>query len=76
MSNAIKPLLDSLNVRAARRSLAVRRAPESPFGWELYSPFRVVCHGSLDDIAAWLTAAEQRDGCGLPAGFVGTRADG
>lgn len=43
---------------------------------ELYSPFRVVCHGSLDNVAAWLTAAEQRDGYGLPLEQTGVRADG
>ncbi|GGK44792.1 hypothetical protein [Nocardia camponoti] len=61
MSESIKERLAALSARAARRSLAIRRAPEPPWGWELYSPFRVVCHGSLDNVADWLTAAEGRD---------------
>ncbi len=76
MSDAIQQRLDGLTERAAQRSMAIRRAPEPPFGWELYSPFRVVCHGSLDNVDAWLTAAEQRDGYGLPiARQTGVRAD-
>ncbi|MEV6062165.1 hypothetical protein [Nocardia asteroides] len=78
MSDVIQPRLDELTCRAARRSMAIRRAPEPPYGWELCSPFRVVCHGSLDNVEAWLIAAEQRDGSGLS--FVsdtpGVRADG
>lgn len=35
---------------AARRSMSIRWASEPPIGWRLYSPFRVVCRGSLDDI--------------------------
>ncbi|MFD4456830.1 hypothetical protein [Nocardia sp. NPDC058480] len=76
MSEAIKPQLDALTERAACRSMAIRRAPEPPYGWELYSPFRVVCHGSLDNVAAWLTAAEQRDGCPMTVGETSGRADG
>ncbi|MFE6923166.1 hypothetical protein ACFVAV_19210 [Nocardia sp. NPDC057663] len=76
MSDAIKPRLDELTERAAMRSLAIRRAPEPPYGWELYSPFRVVCHGPLDNLAAWLTAAEQRDGHEQPEDLTGARADG
>jgi hypothetical protein len=62
MSDAIQQRLTELTTRAAHRSMAIRRAPEPPYGWELHSPFRVFCHGSLDNVAAWLTAAEQRDG--------------
>ncbi|MFD6221258.1 hypothetical protein [Nocardia asteroides] len=76
MSDAIKPWLDELTERAALRSMAIRRAPEPPYGWELYSPFRVVCHGSLDNVAAWLTAAEQRDGCRPTVAETIGRADG
>ncbi|MFD3742970.1 hypothetical protein [Nocardia sp. NPDC058633] len=76
MSKAIQNRLDELTKRAALRSMAIRRAPEPPYGWELYSPFRVVCHGSLDNVAAWLTAAEQRDGQALPSDRTGVRADG
>ncbi|MFD4442957.1 hypothetical protein ACFWPK_24600 [Nocardia sp. NPDC058519] len=76
MSDAIKPQLDALTERAALRSMAIRRALEPPYGWELYSPFRVVCHGSLDNVAAWLTAAEQRDGQPPVTGLAGTMADG
>lgn len=77
MSDAIQPRLDELTARAALRSMAIRRAPEPPYGWELYSPFRVVCHGSLDNVEAWLTAAEQRDGYGLSiVSETGVRADG
>lgn len=47
-----------LAARAASRSMAIRWADEPPTGWELYNPFRVVCHGTLDNIADWLTAAE------------------
>ncbi|MGS2806477.1 hypothetical protein [Nocardia sp. MW-W600-9] len=76
MSDAIKSQLDALTERAANRSMAIRRAPEPPYGWELYSPFRVVCHGSLDNVAAWLTAAEQRDWCPMTVGETSGRADG
>ncbi|WP_446224003.1 hypothetical protein ACTWPB_01775 [Nocardia sp. IBHARD005] len=76
MSDAIKPQLDELNERAALRSLAIRKAHEPPYGWELYSPYRVVVTGSLENVAAWLTAAEQRDGETLPIRMIGMRADG
>ncbi|MDO3648652.1 hypothetical protein [Nocardia mangyaensis] len=75
MSKAIQHRLDELTERAALRSMAIRRAPEPPFGWELSSPFRVVCSGSLDNVEAWLTAAEQRDGYGQPIRSAGGRAD-
>ena len=75
MSEAIKPQLDALTERAAQRSMAIRRASAPPYGWELYSPFRVVCHGSLDNVTAWLTAAEQRDGRPLTVGETSGRAD-
>lgn len=58
MSAAIKQQLAELVERAERRSLAIRTAHEPPYGWELYSPFRVVCFGTLDNVADWLTAAE------------------
>lgn len=73
MSKAIQNRLDGLTKRAALRSMAIRRAAD---GWELHSPFRVVCHGSLDNVADWLTAAEQRDGQALPVDRTGVRADG
>lgn len=58
MTETIKARLDELTKRAARRSLSIRRAPEPPWGWELSNPWRVIVHGSLDNIDAWLTAAE------------------
>ncbi|WP_336082367.1 hypothetical protein [Nocardia sp. SSK8] len=58
VSDATKTRVAELTDRAAHRSLGIRRAPEPPYGWELYSPFRVICHGSLDNIADWLSAAE------------------
>ncbi|MGW6730175.1 hypothetical protein ACWF9G_30115 [Nocardia sp. NPDC055029] len=61
MSDSIKAVLARLTDRAARRSMGVRRAEEPPYGWQLYNPFRVVCHGSLDNLDAWLTAAEGND---------------
>ncbi|WP_194825694.1 hypothetical protein [Nocardia sp. XZ_19_231] len=76
MSKAIQNRLDGLTKRAALRSMAIRRAHEPPYGWELYSPFRVVCHGSLDNVADWLTAAEQRDAQGNTQDRTGVRADG
>ncbi|MFD6399367.1 hypothetical protein [Nocardia sp. NPDC060249] len=76
MSDAIKPQLDVLTERAAKRSMAIRRAPEPPYGWELYSPFRVVVTGSLDNVEAWLTAAEQRHGQPPVTRLAGARADG
>ncbi|MFC6013378.1 hypothetical protein [Nocardia lasii] len=77
MSDETIRRLDELTERAARRSMAIRGASEPPYGWELYSPFRVVCHGSLDNVEAWLTAAEQRDGRPpIVVENVGVRADG
>ncbi|MFE9788063.1 hypothetical protein ACFYO7_22055 [Nocardia salmonicida] len=76
MSDAIKPQIDALIERAALRSMSIRRAPEPPYGWELSSPFRVVCHGSLDNLAAWLTAAEQSDRKTQTLNTAGSRADG
>ncbi|PKV76563.1 hypothetical protein ATK86_7496 [Nocardia fluminea] len=76
MSGPVPPRMDELTARAALRSMAIRRAHEPPYGWELYSPFRVVVTGSLDNVAAWLTAAEQRDGQTLPIRVIGMRADG
>ena len=61
LNAATRERLDALITRAARRSLGIRTANEPPYGWELYSPLRVVCHGSLDNIDIWLTAAESRD---------------
>ncbi len=54
MSSAIQAKLDALNERAAQRSMCVRRADQPPYGWQLANPFRVVCHGSLENIDAWL----------------------
>lgn len=76
MSAVIQPRLDALTERAARRSMAIRRAPEPPYGCELYSPFRVVVVGSLDNVADWLTAAEARDDQPAPLNLAGVRADG
>lgn len=56
--------------------MAIRRAPEPPYGCELYSPFRVVVVGSLDNVADWLTAAEARDDQPAPLNLAGVRADG
>ncbi|MFE3443510.1 hypothetical protein ACFXNW_10800 [Nocardia sp. NPDC059180] len=50
--------IDALTERAAKRSMSIRPAPE---GWQLANPWRVVCTGSLDNVDAWLTAAEGRD---------------
>jgi hypothetical protein len=61
LNAATRERLDALITRAARRSLGIRTANEPPYGWELYNPFRVVCHGSLDNLDSWLTAAEGRD---------------
>ncbi|MGW5924549.1 hypothetical protein ACWFPY_36630 [Nocardia fluminea] len=47
-----------LTERAKRRSMAIRWSDEPPDGWELYNPLRVVCFGTLDNVADWLTAAE------------------
>ncbi|MFD4462240.1 hypothetical protein [Nocardia sp. NPDC058480] len=58
MSKATTDRLTQLRERAARRSLSIRYAPEPPWEWELSNPWRVVVSGSLDDIEAWLTAAE------------------
>lgn len=76
MSGPEQPRLDELTERAALRSMAIRRAHEPPYGWELYSPFRVVVVGSLDNVADWLTAAEARDGQGHTMARTGVRADG
>lgn len=74
MSAVIRARLDALTQRAALRSLSIRRAPEPPYGWELASPYRVVCRGSLDNLDAWLTAAEQRDAA-CPMRVPGMSAD-
>lgn len=57
MTEMIKARLADLTARAARRTMTVRKAEERGT-WELSNPWRVVCHGSLDNIDAWLTAAE------------------
>ncbi|MFE9786257.1 hypothetical protein ACFYO7_12840 [Nocardia salmonicida] len=75
MSDPIKVRVDSLNVRAAERSMSVRPVHEPPYGWQLANPFRVVCHGSLDNIEAWLTAAEERDVHAVAPEPLGSRAD-
>ncbi|MFF0545326.1 hypothetical protein ACWEVD_08300 [Nocardia thailandica] len=56
--------LRRVEARAGNRGLAVRRAPAPPYGWELYSPARVVCRGTLDNVEDWLTAAEQQAAAG------------
>ncbi|MFD4442816.1 hypothetical protein ACFWPK_23875 [Nocardia sp. NPDC058519] len=76
MNDAITPRLDELTERAALRSMAIRKAHEPPYGWELYSPFRVVVTGSLDNVADWLTAAEARDDQPPVLNPAGERADG
>ncbi|MGY0501034.1 hypothetical protein ACWZHB_21330 [Nocardia sp. FBN12] len=76
MSKAIQETLDALRERAALRSMAIRKAPEPPYGWELYNPYRVVVTGSLENVADWLTAAEQRDVAPRPLNTAGARADG
>lgn len=70
MSNGLEALVE----RAALRSMAVRKAEERG-AWELYSPYRVVCVGSLSNVADWLTAAEERDGQSLAPAPLGNRAD-
>lgn len=64
--------LEKLRQRAALRSLTIKSASA---GWELASPYRVVCLGSLDNIAAWLTAAEERDRATSALTALGTSAD-
>ncbi|MEV0548818.1 hypothetical protein OG308_16630 [Nocardia salmonicida] len=76
MISATKLQLNALKDRAALRSMTIRRAPEPPYGWELSSPYRVVVTGSLDNVSAWLTAAEARDHEPLPRSAIGERADG
>lgn len=49
---------DELTRRAERRSMRIGRSAD---GYVLASPFRVLVIGSLDDIDAWLTAAESHD---------------
>ncbi|MGY1873864.1 hypothetical protein [Nocardia gipuzkoensis] len=51
---------DELVKRAERRSMTVRKAPEIGM-WELANPWRVIVHGTRDNIAAWLDAAESHD---------------
>ncbi|MGW5314521.1 hypothetical protein [Nocardia thailandica] len=76
MSDATQQRLTELTKRAALRSMTVRKAPEVGV-WELANPFRVVVTGSLDNVAAWLTAAEERDGCPpTVVENIGVRADG
>ncbi|MFE7717510.1 hypothetical protein ACFU44_00520 [Nocardia rhizosphaerihabitans] len=58
MTNLTRERLEALAARAAKRSMTVQPAPE---GFQLASPYRVVCCGSLDQIADWLTAAEEND---------------
>lgn len=72
MSLAIDETLDALRERAALRSMTVKSASE---GWALASPFRVVCLGSLADVADWLAAAESRNHQPLPLFAIGVRAD-
>ena len=62
----------ALTTRAAKRSLTVHPVPE---GFQLANPWRVVVTGHLDNLEAYLTAAEQNDGRGRPAGAAGTQAD-
>jgi hypothetical protein len=57
MSSAIRARLDDLTARAARRTMTVRKAEEVGM-WELANPWRVIVHGTLDNITAWLDAAE------------------
>lgn len=57
MADTIKARLGELTERAARRTMTIRKAEELG-AWELSNPWRVVCHGTLDNIDAWLTAAE------------------
>ncbi|WP_063054721.1 hypothetical protein [Nocardia salmonicida] len=58
MTEPIKHRVAKLTERAARRNLGLRLAKEPPYGWELDNAFRVVCTGTIDQIEAWLTAAE------------------
>lgn len=58
MTNPARERLDALAARAAKRSMTVQPSPE---GFQLANPWRVVCCGTLDQIADWLTSAEERD---------------
>ena len=58
MNDTTRRVPAELTERAKRRSMAIRWSDEPPCGWELYNPFRVVCFGTLDNVADWLTAAE------------------
>lgn len=60
MSEVIRPMLEALSARAAARCLSIRRAARPPYGWELCNGDRVVFSGSLDRVAEWLDAAENR----------------
>jgi hypothetical protein len=73
MTGPKRARLDALRERAALRSMTIEPAPE---GWALASPFRVVCLGTLADVADWLEAAEQRDHDSLSLTAIGDRADG
>ncbi|MFD4443682.1 hypothetical protein ACFWPK_28305 [Nocardia sp. NPDC058519] len=75
MSDRVKDRVDALNKRAALRSMTVRRVHEPPYGWMLANPFRVVCSGSLENIEAWLTAAELQDKKPVILNPVATQAD-
>ncbi|MEV6362026.1 hypothetical protein [Nocardia asteroides] len=72
MSRDTRERLDALTERAARRSMTIT---STATGWQLASPFRVVVHGSLDDVGAWLTAAEQRNNTPRLLDTTGGRAD-
>ena len=58
MNDTTRRVPAELTERAKRRSMAIRWSDEPPTGWELYNPFRVVCFGTLGNVADWLTAAE------------------
>ncbi|MEV6061856.1 hypothetical protein AB0L62_17795 [Nocardia asteroides] len=77
MTGATRERVAALTKRAARRTMTVRKAEEVGV-WELANPWRVVVTGTLDNVADWLTAAEERDRDGgtRPLDTVGSRADG
>lgn len=74
MNAKVRARLDALKGRAAKRSMTVRKADERGV-WELSSPFRVVVIGTLDNVDAWLTAAEERDQRPRVLNPVGAQAD-
>lgn len=72
MTEPVRPTVESLNERATLRSMRVR---SSHGGFQLESPWRVVVTGTLDNLDAYLTAAEERDVQSAAPSAVGFSAD-